>query len=309
MLKCKCGLAFKNKGALKQHEKFCSLSKEIINAIRKDYLINLMSLNDLYKKYNDISSSMIRRVLNNMLRNHGDARKAASVTKPEKLKHSDKTKEKIRIKRLKYMKENPDKTAWRSKNMSYPEKVFNDQLKKLNLHKKYLIVREFSMFPYFIDFAFVNEKIAVEIDGSQHLISGAKERDLKKENLLKEKGWRIIRITANKIKNDTENSMKKVLFFLDSDNKFEKVGLLEYEQYKKDVLDKEIREKKKIKAKEKQDKIDLIKQKLIESDIDFSKFGWVEKASKIIGITAQNVNRWMKRNMCDFYAEKCFKRK
>lgn len=63
---------------------------------------------------------------------------------------------------------------------------------------------------------------------------------------------------------------------------------------------------KKLEEKEKQ--IEEIKQKLLHSDIDFSKFGWVGKASTIIGITPQKVNQWMKRNMLEFYNEKCFKR-
>jgi hypothetical protein len=45
------------------------------------------------------------------------------------------------------------------------------------------------------------------------------------------------------------------------------------------------------------------------SDIDFSKFGWVSEVSKIIGITPPKVNLWMKRHMKDFYEDRCFKRK
>lgn len=58
----------------------------------------------------------------------------------------------------------------------------------------------------------------------------------------------------------------------------------------------------------KQQEIKDICQKLLDSNIDFSKFGWVGKASKIIGITPQKVNQWMKRNMLEFYNDKCFKR-
>jgi hypothetical protein len=47
--------------------------------------------------------------------------------------------------------------------------------------------------------------------------------------------------------------------------------------------------------------------KLKSSNIDFSKFGWVTKAAKIIGVKDQVVNRWMKRMDPDFYKE-CFVR-
>jgi hypothetical protein len=50
-------------------------------------------------------------------------------------------------------------------------------------------------------------------------------------------------------------------------------------------------------------------QALLESNIDFCSFGWVTPAAEIIGITPQKVGRWMKRNMPEFYEEKCFKRK
>jgi hypothetical protein len=47
---------------------------------------------------------------------------------------------------------------------------------------------------------------------------------------------------------------------------------------------------------------------LKNSDIDFNKFGWVSKASKIIGVKDQVVNRWLKRIDPEFYS-KCFKKK
>ena len=52
-----------------------------------------------------------------------------------------------------------------------------------------------------------------------------------------------------------------------------------------------------------QKKIDKIKHLLVNSGIDFSKFGWVNKASIIIGITPQKVNSWMKRNMPELLNE------
>jgi len=64
-------------------------------------------------------------------------------------------------------------------------------------------------------------------------------------------------------------------------------------------------EKEKIKKQEIQNKIDLI----LNSDIDFSKYGWVQKVSEILKISPQKVGKWMKRNMLEFYNTKCFKRK
>jgi len=46
-----------------------------------------------------------------------------------------------------------------------------------------------------------------------------------------------------------------------------------------------------------------------ESEIDFSKRGWVKEVSVMLGITHQKVNQWMKRNMNTFYEENCCKRR
>ena len=50
-------------------------------------------------------------------------------------------------------------------------------------------------------------------------------------------------------------------------------------------------------------------QSILSSNIDFSKLGWIEKTSSLIGITPQKVAKWMKSNMLDFYTSKCYKRK
>lgn len=44
------------------------------------------------------------------------------------------------------------------------------------------------------------------------------------------------------------------------------------------------------------------------SKIDFSKFGWAEELSKIIGISSAALVRWIKKHMPDFYKEKCYKK-
>lgn len=48
---------------------------------------------------------------------------------------------------------------------------------------------------------------------------------------------------------------------------------------------------------------------IMNSDINFSRSGWVTKVSKILKIQHQKVLKWMIRFMPEFYEEKCFKRK
>lgn len=63
----------------------------------------------------------------------------------------------------------------------------------------------------------------------------------------------------------------------------------------------------KINKKIKELKIKKSLDDLKNSEIDFSKYGWVKEASKIIGVTPQKVGKWLKREDLEFY-EKCYKR-
>lgn len=122
------------------------------------------------------------------MRSFSESGKIAHRKKPERYKHTKESKAKLRAARLKYMKEHPENTAWRRANISYPEKMFMKFLEEKGYSSKYLIHREYSVFPYFIDFAFVEQKIAIEIDGSQHLLPERKAHDEKKDALLIEQG-------------------------------------------------------------------------------------------------------------------------
>ena len=45
------------------------------------------------------------------------------------------------------------------------------------------------------------------------------------------------------------------------------------------------------------------------SDIDFSKYGWVKKASELFGISENKAGRYIKKHFPKFYEEKCYKQK
>lgn len=170
--------------------------------IINDYVNNLYSIRRLVEKYNVRSKEYIRKLLGDNIRSISEGNKVAHKLYPDSFKHSEKTKKIMSEKRKQFMKEHPEKTAWRLKNMSYPEKCFQKFLEDNGYDKKYLIIRERPVFPYYIDFAFEDVKIAVEIDGSQHEDEHRKQRDVKKDNLLQENGWRVIRISENAVKTD-----------------------------------------------------------------------------------------------------------
>lgn len=194
--------------------------------IEEDYTVNKLSIREINEKYNIKSHSWLSNFLSGKTRSISDGVKKIRKKYPEKFKHSDETKQKLRIKQLQYLKEHPEKTAWRLKNMSYPEKCFQKILEDNGLDKKYLIYREYSVFPYFIDFAFVDEKVAVEIDGSQHLEEDRKKKDEEKDALLLSNGWRILRITANEVLYNRDKVIESVSSMLSNDAQYNTVGIL-----------------------------------------------------------------------------------
>jgi very-short-patch-repair endonuclease len=194
--------------------------------------------------------------------------------------------------------------------MSYLEEWFYDKIIKHELQKEYDIVMEFCEYPYFIDFAFINEKIAVELDGGQHFKNEkAIQSDISRENYLKEKGWIFYRIAYFENK---EKAIGEFLLFLKSKEKKPKElsdNLIKHSEWKRSKVIKrnksEYLEHLKLQNYEKEK--ENIK-KVLEANIDFSKFGWVTKVSKLIDKPPPRINKWMKKYLLEFYEKNCFKK-
>jgi hypothetical protein len=52
--------------------------------------------------------------------------------------------------------------------------------------------------------------------------------------------------------------------------------------------------------------IEELVERVLNSQVDFSKLGWRKHIAIILDIALQNVTKWMKRNMKQFYEEHCF---
>jgi very-short-patch-repair endonuclease len=213
MYKCeKCKLDFVNNGGYTSHISKCHLTPQDVEQIKKDYIDVELSIRDIKKKYK-ISTSIVYQIIGkDNIRSLSDALVITNRNKPRIT--SDKTKQKQREARLTWMKDNPEKTAWRLKNISYPEKVFLNKMLELQMDKKHLIIRERSVFPYFIDFAFENEKIAVEIDGAQHELEDRKNKDIEKDRVLNENGWVVLRFSASKINMEVDECVSIISEYL-----------------------------------------------------------------------------------------------
>lgn len=231
-------------------------------------------------------------------------------------KHSTESIEKIRQARIKFLKKRTGKTAWerRSKGeMSYLEKwFFTEIIEKYELYKKFDIIYDYSFYPYFIDFAFTNIKLAVELDGKCHFIHGNTriKRDIKKDKYLTDNNWIVYRIKYNEINNKT------IIDFLDF---IENIKIKEIKVYGNQLYKyTEIKKQKNKKTwdehlailKEKSNNLNLPRvEKILASNINFNKFGWVTKAAKLINIHPGKIHILMKKYANDFYVKNCLIRK
>lgn len=206
-----------------------------IEEIKKDYASGVLTIQEINEKYGIKSHCFVSGVIGKEKRNRSDINRLARKKHPESYKRTEATKQKLREARYRFLEEHPEETAWRKRNKpSYPEKCFISFLKEKRYDTKYYIEREYPVFPYYIDFAFVNEKLAVEIDGSQHLEENRKEKDLKKDSVLLSNGWKILRITEKIVKTDWDIIEKKLNELLvDVNIKYERVGLLTHRKLTK----------------------------------------------------------------------------
>jgi very-short-patch-repair endonuclease len=218
-------------------------------------------------------------------------------------KLSDEQKEKISKSRKKYLMENPDKVPYKLNHSSktrYPERYFKRILK--GFISQYRIPETL----YEIDFANPDKKIAIEIDGEQHYSDKKMiDHDLKRDLVLKSLGWRTIRIRWSHYKVLSKKQREEIIENLMSHsyNIEEKITL-----YK----DHKIRIENESKNKRLKKKEDLLNDKIkmiLESEIDFSKFGWVKEVSILLNVSENSGGRFIRKHMKDFYEESCFKRR
>ena len=223
---------------------------------------------------------------------------------------------------LKSVFKNRNNKGWKNVNKktekSYPEKFFSKIITNNKLNERYNILEQVQVSRYALDFVFVELKLDVEIDGGQHFrTKEAIERDKKRNEYLINNGWKVYRIAWVNLKNNTQKEITEFLDYLENiHNKTNRFYNIDEIVYKKRIKKyKDIEEYiKYLKIKHKEDAIKRrgmnkpIVKLILNSNIDFSKFGWVKKVANIIGIQSQHVNKWMKNNMFEFYEKNCFKK-
>lgn len=64
-----------------------------------------------------------------------------------------------------------------------------------------------------VDLAYVEKKWAVEVDGLSHNTIKVRERDRKKDGLLKEAGWLVYRVTNKEVNSDPKQCVLNIQAF------------------------------------------------------------------------------------------------
>lgn len=96
---------------------------------------------------------------------------------------------------------------------SYPEKFFMKVIENEFEDKNYQ--KEYPAGIYSLDFAWVEKKKAIEIDGDQHKrFEEYKERDKRKNKYLQENGWEVLRISWQDMFHNTKEEINKCKNFI-----------------------------------------------------------------------------------------------
>lgn len=228
---------------------------------------------------------------------------------------TEQQKDKVRKKRIEYLKKKTGKTAWEKHakgQMTFLEKWFYEEvIIKYNLSQKYDICTEYCEFPYFIDFAFLNIKLAVQLDGKCHFSHGDKrlEHDFQKDKDLSQKGWKIFRI---KYDQTNQSIIQEFLKYLNQ-IKYKDKSLIENRIYKyREVVKKPQHRSRKKYLQEFKEKLNLKNKPkinaILAANIDYTKFGWKTKIAKILNVAPQSAGRWLKKYMPEIYQKYSIKR-
>lgn len=232
--------------------------------------------------------------------------------------HTEESKKKLSESMKKAHKEgrawNIGKSRWNNK-QSKPEEIFEKFLNNSGYKRNEDYYVEFPFSIYSADFYFHKIGLVIEIDGCQHeRFAEYKERDKRKDEIIKNSGCDVFRIVWRNICYDSKYKFEEIYEILK--NKEERKILIDKFSYKQKSLLNILSDKDKEKLNNKRTYSEKCRLKreikfkgkdeiIKNSNINFKKFGWGKEVAKILGISAKKVTAWMRNNMHDFWVKNC----
>lgn len=157
-----------------------------------------LSLNAICKKHPEAKRFFLQKNL--MMRSRSEGTSLSQLGVGLSQAHCDAISNGMR----RYFEENPDEIPYRkyhSSKRSYPEVQIASGLERRGIAGW---EEQFRVGVYTLDFAFVDIKLDVEIDGSTHLQPHVIEIDRRRDVFLTSLGWKILRIEAKRVKHNLE---------------------------------------------------------------------------------------------------------
>lgn len=292
-----CSKECKNKNSFVNHQRLCKLNPN--RQISPIIEYNRKKTEGLVKSYNGYTSPKNAGIENWKPKkcSHKIIRKPLSLESKEKISTAMKTAH------AEGRAWNIGKSRWNNE-PSYPEKFFMKVIENNFEDKSY--TREYSFGRYSLDFAWIDKRKCIEIDGDQHeRFEDYKSRDISKDELLKQNGWEVLRIKWKHMYNNPKDLIKVAYDFIhyDTINKeyLDRVYIENQESLKLKI--ESLEKAKELKLTEKRNIIQNKIENIEKLALDFKDKMFILKISEVISITPQKVKQWLAREMPKFYSD------
>lgn len=255
-----CGRVFENSGNRRRHE--CHCRKVVGVDLQAEYDGGL-SLTQLADKYG-VSRKFLMGAITD-LRSRGEG--------------TQKRREKA-----------PEKYFFGKKNgqPSRGEKVFGRMLEEGGVSRDHLVVSQYHLFGYRLDFAFPDLFLDVEIDGRQHYIwASQKAHDMRRDRKLVDHGWSVYRIASADFLRRPNVVFDQFRSFLA--NRSSPVRVV----YSGQVI------------AGREEFVQRRERLILKSGVDFSKKGWTIRLGALLGVHNNTARVWVASNMPEFYRDVC----
>ena len=155
----------------------------------------------------------------------------------------------------------------------WTKKILENEVNDTSFYEEFHIGR------WFLDFAWPNKKIGIEIDGAQHEWPERKKSDKEKDEYCMSLGWKILRLKWSDICNNTELGIQIIREFVLNSEIIDYNFIPKQKYIKKGYyhLPEEIWTER--------------KEKILNSNVDLTKHGWKEKVIKCTGLTKRIIER------------------